>query len=344
MADGAERNPDHKPSRRASNEPPKEWSSAETATCANGHEFSSVAGECPYCHEPTARMLRAARDPEAQEIEEPDKRRWQSAGPLTAVPALLRDFVASDIVQVVDNGRPPRTMHDYGYAKKIGLVNHIPVAPTLDVLTRYFRGELRDPPLGSTHFGIGRDFEWTYRVGNVLFGCATVHQYMPLYGVSPWAQGVIQRATASLVRGMRPGEPNGAFHSIENVAMSGRDGVTDPQFNSNVFMRAYLAALDGYPIDPDHQLWHSEIDGINRPDDPGWDGGLEDAMQDAARKLLRGDLSGIKGQWTDAPAPPPEPPTPEPPTPPSPLPDATLVAHLTIIRDHASAALEELGL
>jgi hypothetical protein len=94
---------------------------------------------------------------------------------------------------------------------------------------------------------------------------------------------------------MRSGEPNGAFVSIENVALRGTDGVTAPQFNSNVFLRAYCAAFFGHAINPQTQLWHAEIDQLNRCFDTGWDGALEDAMQDAANRLLRSDVSGLRG-------------------------------------------------
>jgi hypothetical protein len=141
---------------------------------------------------------------------------------------------------------------------------------------------------------------------------------------------------------MHQGEPNGAFISIENVARSGRDGVTDPQFNSNAMIRAYCAAYFGFEITPRTQLWHSEIDQAARCDDPGWDGALEDAMQAAARKLLAGDTSGLRGVTV------PPRPTPPAPVPPPPAHDyrATYVAELrgelAAARDDAMrAALRE---
>ena len=291
----------------------------QMTTCPDGHEYPIMAGECPYDHEPTAAFLEEAR--RTEDIDRETTRSLLVSVPDDRhVPALLRDWFHSGIVALVDNGRVPRTQHQYGYTKYIGAVHHIPVAPTLAALTRYFRYETAEAPQGSTHFGIGRDFEWTYRIPgtHTLFGCATVHQYVPLRGVSPWAQGVIARSDwctippTPVISGMRPGEPNGAFASVENVAMKGSDGVTDPQFNANVLLRAYLAALDGYEITPRTQLWHSEIDQLNRCNDPGWTGALEDEMQEAARRLLRGDLSLVRGRWSDAPAPAPPPPPPPP--------------------------------
>ena len=278
---------------------PGEWADPAMGTCVNGHTYPLMAGGCPFDEEQTARteLRKGALD----------VHRTVSA------PQPVIDFIASDIVTFKDNGKVPRTYSDYGYGRKIGFVNHIPVCRTLAQLDAYFTG---GSAVGSTHFGVGRDQDWTFRIGNVLIPCASVSQYLPLYGVSPWAQGIITRESscelglAALVAGMRPGEPNGAFHSAENVAMSGADGVTDAQFNSNVFLRAYCSALDGYPIDPIHQLWHGEIDRVNRCADPGWTGELEDAMQDAARRLLLGDLNGLRGKSVDEV---PVPPTPEPP-------------------------------
>lgn len=217
---------------------------------------------------------------------------------------VLERFVASDFVVYVDNGRAPRTLHDYGYEHKVGTVNHITVNGTLEGLTAYFNGGQSQ---GSSHFGIGRELAGEFQFGEIRIPVAQVHQYMPLRrnaayprGCSPWAQGVIERATAPAVQHMRPGEPNGAFHSIENVAWAGSDGLTDPQFNSNVLLRAYCASLDGYTIDSGTQLWHSEIDGVNRAHDPGWLGTIEDELQDAARRLLRNDLGALHGvQYPD---------------------------------------------
>lgn len=137
---------------------------------------------------------------------------------------------------------------------------------------------------------------------------------MPIVGpVAPWAQGVIQTnpicsiPPSPTIGGMRPGEPNGAFVSIENVARTGTQGVTDAQFNANAFLRAYRAAYFGHEITPRTQLWHAEIDQQGRCADPGWDGDLEDAMQEAARKLLTGDITGLRGVSHPAPAPAPQP-------------------------------------
>jgi len=256
-----------------------------TLVCPNGHPFPAAAGVCPRDLPPSAAAAAAEAGPEPEEA-------------LRDVPAVAVAFV-DQFVAYVDNGKAPRSAYGFGYTKKIGLVNHIPVCRTLTQLTNYFNG---GAATGSTHFGVGRESAGDLIWGGVAIPCAPVHQYMPIVGpYSPWAQGIIRRSAACAIppsptiAGMRSGEPNEAFVSVENVAMSGRDGVTEPQFNSNVMLRAYCAAYFGHAIDPLTQLWHSEIDQKDRCFDPGWSGDLEDAMQDAAKRLLRGDISGLRG-------------------------------------------------
>jgi hypothetical protein len=231
------------------------------------------------------------------------------------VPAVVQAFIDSPFLKYVDNDRAPRWHTAFGWDhRKAGIVNHIPVCDTLDQLTAYFNG---GNATGSTHFGIGRELaghlEWPVRggagTGRTRIPVAEVHQYLPTVGaVAPWAQGAIRGGNPNCglrlhpaVAGMRQGEPNGAFISIENVARSGRQGVTDPQFNSNAFLRAWTAAYFDHEIGPATQLWHGEIDTFDRCFDPGWPGDLEDAMQEAARRLLRGDVSGLRAvQYPDS--------------------------------------------
>lgn len=217
------------------------------------------------------------------------------------ISAVCQAFIDSEAVKFVDNGKAPRWLHDWGYAKKIGWVDHIPVARTLADLTGYFNG---GNALGSTHFGIGRDVFQQMDHAGWRFPVAEVHQYMPIRrngtypnGCSPWAQGVANRPTADIVATIVPTSGlNGAFHSVENVAMAGTDGVPDAQFNSNVLLRAYCASLDEYPIEPRNNLWHSDIDSVNRPLDPGWPISLYEAMLDASRRLQQGDVSGLRSR------------------------------------------------
>lgn len=308
------------------------YSSEEPLVCEDGHTYPRVAGECPYCDPATAADLALREyprtftreyvpDPNGDLVDQQGRSYLGEASPVRAVPAVADAFVASDYVVWQDNGRVPRTAHDYGYARKVGLVNHIPVCETLAQLTAYFTGGTAQ---GSTHFGVDRAEAGWFEHDGWRFPVARVDQYLPIRrtsaypnGVSPWAQGVIARSAfcsippADAIAAMRSGEPNGAFHSIENVAMTGEQGVTDAQFNSNVLLRAYLAALDGYAIDPSTQLWHAEIDQLNRCADPGWSGDLEDEMQAAANAVLAGDLSKLRrAERADAPAPPPPAPAP----------------------------------
>lgn len=183
--------------------------------------------------------------------------------------------------------------------QKIGMVQHIPVAPTLESLDNYFCSPNTQ---GGTHFGIGREFWKTLTFEGFTFPIARTSQYFPTVGnVWPWAQGVINRdnpncsiKTSPTVRNMLSGEPNGAFLSVENVAWSGKDLLTEPQMNANMLCRAWGADHFKYEINPLTQLWHAEIDTVNRCSDPGWPGELEDYLQEGARRLLRGDLSYLK--------------------------------------------------
>lgn len=225
------------------------------------------------------------------------------------IPQLAQAFIDSEHCVWMDNGCPPRNLHDYGYDRKIAVCQHIPVCETLDDLDAYFCGGWSE---GSTHFGVDRALHGELVSGGWHIPVARVSQYMPIRrdasypsGCSPWAQGVLNYPTAVLAQGMDSGEPNGAFHSIENVAWTGADGMTDAQFNSNVLLTVYLAGLDEYPIDPEHDLGHFEIDTINRPEDTGWAADLWDARQAAANLLLaNNDPSGLKGAWQEAAAPP----------------------------------------
>ena len=268
----------------------------------------ALAGVCPACP-PRARGRRPPR----------------AGTPVpgaAAVPPIVQAFI-DRFVAYMDNGVAPRWPHAFGHeARKLGVVNHIPVCDTLEQLTTYFNG---GSAKGSTHFGIGRETAGTVAANGREVPFATVHQYMPIVGpCSPWAQGLIQTSDqcswppTPAIQGMRQGEPNGAFVSIENVARSGRDGLTDVQFNSNAMLRAYCAAYFGFPINPLTQLWHCEIDQKDRCFDPGWSGELEDAMQAAATRLLQGDLSGLRG--AAAPVVPRPTPTPRPAPPPEPTP------------------------
>lgn len=229
--------------------PPDFADFAPTFRCPNGHTAPAGAGVCPRCR--PSRRRRAVRGAAAA----------PGGG---AVPALVQAFV-DRFVELVDNGTAPRWDHAFGYEQhKIGVVNHIPVCDTLDQLTAYFNGGAAQ---GSTHFGVGRQQAGTLDHQGAQIPVAPVHQYMPILGpVAPWAQGLIQTsptcriAPSPTIKTMRPGEPNGAFVSIENVARTGAQGVTDPQFNANAFLRAYCAAFFGFAITPLTQLWHSEID------------------------------------------------------------------------------------
>jgi hypothetical protein len=219
-----------------------------------------------------------------------------------------------------DNGLAPRSaygFHQYDQ-KKIGICHHIPVCETLAQLTAYFNGGASQ---GSTHFGNGRDAYVEIEAGGYRFWVSEIHQYMAVTGIySPWAQGVINNwgscaiQQAPLVAGMASGEPNAAFVSVENVAMTGADGLTDAQWNNCVMLRAWSSMRFDHPCDPLTNIWHAEVDRVNRCSDPGWRGEDEDAMQATANRVLQGDYSRMKGAVLIAPPPEPEPePKPEPP-------------------------------
>lgn len=259
---------------------------SQTATCMEDgrHSYPALAGLCPsHADAPLLSASPASARPSLSN---------------DAVPPLLTAFINSKTLFWMDNGKAPRWNHAFGYeTRKIGVVNHIPVAKTLAQLTAYFTGGNAQ---GSTHFGVGRGRFLVFGWENARLPLAEVHQYMPVVGpVAPWAQGVINCAGSCRIQchpriaGMRPGEPNGAFVSIENVD-AGEVAPDDAQFNSNVFLRAWTAAYFGHEVSPNTQLWHSEIDRVGRCGDPPWSGAVEDEMQEAARKLLRSDLSGLR--------------------------------------------------
>lgn len=250
-------------------QPPQHQDMVTCPIC--GREYPALAGDCPY--------------------EYPKTR----ARPLTvrahSISQFLLDWAASAIVEFVDNGKVPRTQSDYGYIDKIGFVDHIPVCDTIDQLINYFCGGNSQ---GSVYWGNDRDHAWDWRVGRLLIPMSRVAQFLPLDGVSPWAQGIIDHPTAALVKTMRPGEPNGAFDSCENVARTGSQYLTDNQFNSRIFIGAFSAQRNGYAVTPTNILGHFEIDSVNRPQDPGWTGDQYDEIQAATNKLMRGDFSGLK--------------------------------------------------
>lgn len=265
----------------------------QMATCPTGHQYPAAAGVCPY-DAPIASTLTI---PATITLLTEEEARVSMVAAGLVVTGLPAAFIASDVLKYVDNGKAPRWLHNFGYALKVGVVNHIPVCKTLKQLTDYFNG---GSALGSTHFGVNRGtyrmFEWQ----GARFPVAEAHQYMPVFGpVAPWAQGVIACGGSCRIQchprigSMRPGEPNGAFVSIENVD-AGQPVPDDAQFNTNVLLRAWAAAANGFDITPDTQLWHSEIDRVDRCGDPPWSGAVEDEMQDAARGILRGDLSGLR--------------------------------------------------
>lgn len=239
-----------------------------------------------------------------------------AAGPgMVSLPRLspdLQSFV-DVVITSVDNGKAPRSA--YGYTRwenaKRGMFQHIPVCDTLAQLTTYFNGGAAE---GSTHFGNGRDLAHWLTLGNLLVPFSDVHQYLPIVGAySPWAQGILNSSGSCAIpwnpvlNGMSGGEINCAYLSVENVARTGTQGMTDPQFNSNVFLRAMGSAYFGYTITPSTQLWHAESDRVNRCSDPGWTGDLEDAAQAAAIAVLNGNYTLLRGVQDNTPAPVPAP-------------------------------------
>jgi hypothetical protein len=256
---------------------------------AQGNPFPSLAGVSPY-----------------EQI--PDD--WQPAAGIPALPALpnwLQEFQSR--VVTYKPARAGYNNHAYGWDfKKAGFVAHIPVCDTLTQLTNFFVGGQNS---GLTHYGIGRELDRQLDLiaadGSVWrIPFAPVHNYLPIAGpFSPWAQGIINTTGSCAVPAhpiasrMRSGEPNGAFISAEFVARVGSQGMTDPQFNSGAMLRAMTAIQFNHPINHDTQAWHAGIDRVNRCADTGWPGGyfggLEVASHVAARAVVTGDLSQLRG-------------------------------------------------
>jgi hypothetical protein len=268
---------------------------AEQARCADGggHWYPALAGACPeHGGQPSSR----SRPFLPVTLTAYDHHEVVLA--VRAVNPLLAAFIDSDVLKLKDNGKAPRWYHAFGYeTRKLGVVNHIPVAKTLAQLTAYFNGGNAQ---GSTHFGVDRGVYRMFAWGRARVPVAEAHQYMPIVGpVAPWAQGVINCGGSCRVQchprilAMRSGEPNGAYVSIENVD-AGQTVPDDAQFNTNCLLRAYVAAYFGHAITPDTQVWHSEIDRVNRCGDPPWSGAIEAEMQAAANRLLAGDVSGLR--------------------------------------------------
>jgi len=225
---------------------------------------------------------------------------------LPALPAHLQAF--SDQVIVSKPARAAFNSHSYGWeSRKAGFCSHIPVAPSLQILDNYFTSGTN---VGLTHWGTGRewlrDLEIVAADGAVWrIPIARVSQYLPLTGVSPWSQGRIATSPACSIAPHRfawelgSGVVNGALLSNENVAMRGADSLTSPQYNSQVFLRAIGAAYFGYEISPATQIWHAQLDQRDRCFDTGWIGGpfggIEIESQTAARALLAGDPSKLRG-------------------------------------------------
>jgi hypothetical protein len=268
---------------------PEEFTLQPIEVDAAGNAYPSLAGVSPY---------------------EPLRPEWEPSTALPALPALpthLAAFVERAVTYRA--ARAGWSSTAYGYDnRKLGVVNHIPVCDTLSQLDNYFTGGAN---AGLTHYGVGREMAGTLEI-TALDGSrwripyAPVSQYLPLVGpYAPWAQGRVSTGGGCAVPAhpiasrLGSGVPNGAYISLENVARVGGQGMSDPQINSNVFLRAAMAAYFGHAITPDTQVWHAGIDRIDRCSDTGWpggySGGLEMECQTAARALLAGDPSRLRG-------------------------------------------------
>lgn len=226
---------------------------------------------------------------------------------LPALPSFIQAWVDAAITY-----KPARTAfspHAYGYDQhKLGNVWHIPVAGSLPALDNWFlSGQMQ----GLTTFGVGRqkllDLEITMPDGaRWRVPVAPVSQYGPAIGPwAPYAQGIVHLsgncalAPHPVFSYLGSGVPNGAAWSWEMVAWSGADGITDPQLNCKTFGMAMSSAYFGHEISPRTEGWHGQIDRVDRCFDPGWAGGpfggIEAESQAAARALLAGDPSLLRG-------------------------------------------------
>lgn len=277
---------------------------ADLVTCDVCHrDYPSAAGICPY-HEgipSTATELRTPLTAFEGRIGGPKvvemaiaiaMEAWDKAAAIATSPAEL--YVASDALVYVDNGNAPRWFHDFGHTRKLGACVHIPVARDLPHLTGYLNG---GNALGAYHVGTSRELWGHLEWGGWRFPVALSHQYMPIYGTGPWAQGIIDDSSpwcdwtlAPMIRQMRPGEPNGALFSVSGVD-AGQQTATGAQLNSIALLIAWNAARDGYPIDGDHVFGHQRVDRRNRCADPPWPTDQRERLLEMVTGLLANDPS-----------------------------------------------------
>lgn len=277
----------------------------EMADCPDcGVPYPLVAGECPW-HSvfPSTATVRLAGvieehgrigGPKVPEVAEAIAAgAWERAAAEATSPAKL--FVQSDALVYMDNGLAPRWYHSFGHDHHLGFIYHIPVCNTLQQLDNYFNGGSAQ---GATHFGIDRA-AWGYLVWNGWrFPVAETHQYMPIVNTGPWAQGIINDTgncpwtLTPLVRGMRPGEPNGAFLSAECVD-AGSTYATGAQLNSLALLVAFGTEFDGYSITPDSVCGHQRIDRVNRCGDVPWPLDQHAKVRSLAIDLLQGNVSTL---------------------------------------------------
>ena len=90
-------------------------------------------------------------------------------------------------------------------------------------------------------------------------------------GDKAWHAGSVNKPNWSLYDGTNP---NLYTLGIEHEGQS-RESLTEPQYQSTLFLHKELSLKYGIPIDTDHIIGHYRIDSVNRPNCPGvgfpWD-------------------------------------------------------------------------
>lgn len=273
-----------------------------------GHSYPAAAGVCPqHAVDPQTGLVlpSSVNAPIIMIPSVVEVRRSLMAASVPSVVNLWLDLA----VDFIDNGLAPRHRHAFGHeTDKRVMVHHIPVCTTLQQLINYLNG---GNALGSYYVGVGRGFHVMLVWGNARIPVSRSVQFMAILGMqSPWAQGITNCAGSCRIQchprvhGWRSGEANGDALSVSYVD-AGQPLPDDEQFNASVFWRAWWSSYFSHEISPDTQLWHSEIDRVNRCGDPPWSGDVEDEMQAAAIKLVQGDISGLRAvTFVDDPQPP----------------------------------------
>jgi len=84
-------------------------------------------------------------------------------------------------------------------------------------------------------------------------------------GDRAWHGGIVNHPNWTLYDGYNP---NNYTIGIEHEGMPG-DGLTEPQYQSSLWLHKFLGEKYGIPIDTDHIIGHYRIDSVDRANCPG---------------------------------------------------------------------------